>query len=46
MKKLFTIDDFIIALAAAVCYGLGFEIPKALGYPEWLCIVICLVAEW
>lgn len=44
MRKLFTIDDLFIALVAAVSYGFSFEIPKVLGYPEWLCIVICLVA--
>ncbi len=42
MKKLFTVDDFIVALASAVGYGLGFEVPKILGYPEWLCTVICI----
>ncbi len=43
MKKLFTIDDFIIALPAAVGYGFGWEIPRALGYSEWACLAICLV---
>ena len=43
MKKLFTIDDLIIALVSAIGYGFTFEIPKILGYPEWLCAVICLV---
>ena len=43
MRKLFTIDDLFIALVAAVGYGFSFEIPKILGYPEWLCIVVCLV---
>ena len=43
MRKLFTIDDLFIALVAAVGYGFTFEIPKILGYPEWLGIVICLV---
>ena len=43
MRKLFTIDDLFIALVAAVGYGFSFEIPKISGYPEWLCIVVCLV---
>ena len=43
MRKIFTIDDLIIALVAAVGYGFSFEIPKILGCPEWLSIVICLV---
>ncbi|MBR0101894.1 MAG: carboxylesterase family protein [Selenomonadaceae bacterium] len=43
MRKLFTIDDLFIALVAAVGYGFSFEIPKILGYPEWLSIVVCLV---
>ena len=42
MKKLFTVDDFMIAFVAALGYGLSFEIPKNLGWPEWLCGVICL----
>ena len=43
MKKLFTIDDLMIAFVAALGYGLSFEIPKNLGYPEWLSGVICLI---
>ncbi len=43
MRKLFTIDDLFIALVAAGGYGFSFEIPKILGYPEWLSIVSCLV---
>ena len=43
MRKIFTIDDLAIALVAAVGYGFSFEIPKILGYPEWLSIVVCLV---
>ena len=44
MKKLFTIEEFAITFVAALGYGFSFEIPKILGYPEWLCGVICLVA--
>ena len=43
MRKLFTIDDFVIALVSAVGYGFSFEVPKIFGYPEWLSIVSCLV---
>ena len=43
MRKLFTIDDLMIAFVAALGYGLSFEIPKNLGYPEWLSGVICLI---
>jgi len=43
MRKLFTIDDFVIALVSAVGYGFSFEIPKFFGCPEWLSIVSCLV---
>ncbi len=43
MRKIFTIDDLFIALVAAVGYGFSFEIPKILGYPEWMSIVSCLV---
>ncbi|MBR0254153.1 MAG: carboxylesterase family protein [Synergistaceae bacterium] len=43
MKKLFTIDDLMIAFVTALGYGLSFEIPKNLGLPAWLCVVICLV---
>ena len=43
MKKLFTLDDIMIAFIAALGYGLSFEIPKNLGWPMWLCGVICLV---
>ena len=43
MRKLFTVDDLFIALVAAVSYGFSFEIPKILGYSEWLCIAVCLI---
>ena len=42
-KKLFTLDDVMIAFIAALGYGLGLEIPKNLGWPMWLCSIICLV---
>ena len=43
MKKLFTVDDFIVAGISGIAYGLGFEIPAILGYEEWQCVVICLI---
>ena len=43
MKKLFTVDDFMIAFFTAIGYGLGFEIPKLLGWPDWQCMAVCLV---
>ena len=43
MKKLLTTEDLVIALVSAVGYGFSFEIPKILGYEEWLCTIICLV---
>lgn len=43
MKKIVTVEDLMIALVAAAGYGLSFEIPKISGFPEWQCIVICLV---
>ena len=38
MKKLFTVDDFIVAFASAMGYGLGETIPKLLGLPELVCV--------
>ena len=43
MKKLFTVDDLIVAGISGIGYGLGFEIPKILGYAEWQCGLICLI---
>ncbi|BAL85027.1 putative carboxylesterase (plasmid) [Selenomonas ruminantium subsp. lactilytica TAM6421] len=42
MKKLLTIEDFVIALVMALGYGFCFEIPKLMGYEMWLCVAICL----
>ena len=44
MKKLFTVDDFMIAFVSALGYGLGYEIPKLLGWPDWQCLAVCFVA--
>ena len=41
MKKLFTIDDFMVAFIAALGYGFGYSIPMRLGWPQLACIVIC-----
>ena len=43
MKKLFTIDDFIIAFISAMAYGLSFEIPKLLGWEMWQALIPCMV---
>ena len=43
MKKIVTVDDLMIAFVSALGYGLGYEIPKLLGWPEWQCLAICLV---
>lgn len=43
MKKLFTLDDFIIAFISAMAYGLGFEIPKLLGWEMWQALLLCTV---
>lgn len=42
MKKLFTIDDFMIALMSSLGYGFGFTIPKLFGLPAVVCLLICL----
>ena len=43
MKKIFTIDDFIVAGISGIAYGLGFKIPTMLGYEEWQSVLICLI---
>ena len=42
MRKLFTIDDFMIALMSSLGYGFGFTIPKLFGLPDVVCLLICL----
>lgn len=44
MKRLFTFDDFMVALIAALGYGLGAEIPKLLEWHPWLCVGLSMVA--
>ena len=43
MKKLLTIDDFIVAFISAMAYGLSFEIPKLLGWEIWKALIPCIV---
>ncbi len=43
MKKLFTIDDFIVGIMSAIGYGLSFEIPKILGWEMWQCVILCII---
>ncbi|MCR5405033.1 MAG: carboxylesterase family protein [Butyrivibrio sp.] len=43
MKKLFTVDDFIVAFISALGYGFGEAISKLLGWPEILCGVASMV---
>ena len=44
MKRLFTFDDFMVALIGALGYGLGAEIPKLLEWHPWLCVGLSMVA--
>ena len=41
MKKLFTIDDFMIALIAALGYGYGYALAEHFGWPAPLCLLAC-----
>ena len=41
MKKLFTIDDFMVAFISALGYGFGYTIPMHLGWPALACLVAC-----
>ena len=41
MKKLFTIDDFMVAFISALGYGFGYTIPMHLGWPQLACMVAC-----
>ena len=41
MKKLFTIDDFIIAFISALGYGYGETIAQVFGWPEFACVIAC-----
>ena len=37
MKKLFTIDDFMVAFISALGYGFGETIAKLSGWPDFAC---------
>ncbi len=39
MKKLFTIDDFMVAFIAALGYGFGETIATLSGWPGFMCVV-------
>jgi len=41
MKKLFTIDDFMVAFISALGYGFGYTIPMHLGWPQPACMAAC-----
>ena len=41
MKKLFTIDDFMVAFISALGYGYGETIARLSGWSEIMCIVAC-----
>ena len=43
MKKLFTIDDLMIGFIMAIGYGLGFAVPKAMGWSDWESGLVCWV---
>ena len=42
MKKLFTIDDFMVAFMSAMGYGLGYTLAKQAGWSEILCLAACI----
>ena len=41
MKKLFKIDDFMVAFISALGYGFGYTIPMHLGWSQLACMVSC-----
>lgn len=41
MKKLFTIDDFMVAFISALGYGFGETIAQLSGWSEIMCVVAC-----
>ena len=40
LKKLFTIDDFMVAFISALGYGFGYTIPMYFGWPSPVCIAV------
>ena len=46
MKKIFTIDEFMVCFVTAIGSGLGFEIPKTIfGFEEWQCLLVSIIAS-
>ena len=43
MKKLFTLDDLMIAFVSAIAYGFTWAISKNLGMSDVVAMVICIV---
>ena len=43
MKKLFTVDDFMVAIIAAMGYGYGEVISRLFGWPDLACMVASFV---
>ena len=43
MKKLFTIDDFMVAFMSAMGYGLGYTLAKHAGWSDIMSLAACLV---
>ena len=43
MKKLFTIDDIMIAFVSSLGYGFSDAISRQLGWPMFLCIGATMV---
>lgn len=41
MKKLFTVDDFMVAAVAALGYGFGETIARLSGWSEPMCVAAC-----
>lgn len=41
MRKLFTIDDFMVAFISALGYGYGETLAMLAGWPELMCVVAC-----
>ena len=43
MKKLFTLDDIMVAFVSAIAYGFTWVIPKNLGMSDVAALIICIV---
>lgn len=42
MRKLFTIDDFMVAFISALGYGYGETIARLSGWSEVMCVASCV----